>query len=207
MPTKLGPTIAASGSDRESGKRTSTQRRPSRLRVPAETPQHPPAIGGGGMIRQISIRNFRSIASADIDSDWITTLVGANDAGKSNVLRALNLFFNGQTGFREDFAFARDYNQFAPPRKKKTPEIEIRLRFELPSGYQRKNFPARSSGPRFGGKRVKSGTGKHEPTSAALHFRRIARSQHFWIVCSSHTYQRSRISCSFKTCKGSYTTY
>jgi AAA15 family ATPase/GTPase len=55
------------------------------------------------MISELSIRNFRSIAAADISTNWITTLVGANDAGKSNVLRALNLFFNGETNPSEGF--------------------------------------------------------------------------------------------------------
>lgn len=73
------------------------------------------------MISQISIRNFRSIASADIESSWITTFVGANDAGKSNILRALNLFFNGETNPGEPFSFIRDFNQFADVRARKAP--------------------------------------------------------------------------------------
>lgn len=93
------------------------------------------------MISKVSIRNFRSIANADIDSNWITTLVGANDAGKSNVLRALNLFFNGETNPGEPFEFARDYNQFAPTRARKAPQIEIAITFDLPNGYQRDGFP------------------------------------------------------------------
>ncbi|HWL56435.1 MAG TPA: AAA family ATPase [Paracoccus sp. (in: a-proteobacteria)] len=89
------------------------------------------------MISKISIRNFRSIASADIDGNWITTLVGANDAGKSNVLRALNLFFNNEINSGEDFEFTRDYNQFAPVRNRKAPQIEISITFDLPDGYKR----------------------------------------------------------------------
>ena len=37
------------------------------------------------MINSISIRNFRSIERQDFDCNWITTFVGENDAGKSNV--------------------------------------------------------------------------------------------------------------------------
>ncbi|MFW1331870.1 AAA family ATPase, partial [Vibrio parahaemolyticus] len=48
------------------------------------------------MIRQITITNFRSIRKETISTEEITTLVGKNDAGKSNLLRALNLFFNGK---------------------------------------------------------------------------------------------------------------
>lgn len=94
------------------------------------------------MISKISIRNFRSIASADIEGNWITTLVGANDAGKSNVLRSLNLFFNGETNPGESFEFARDYNQFAPTRARKAPQIEIWITFDLPEGYQREGQPS-----------------------------------------------------------------
>lgn len=92
------------------------------------------------MISEISIRNFRSIANADLQGNWITTLVGANDAGKSNVLRALNLFFNGESNPGEPFDFGRDYNQFAPLRARKAPQIEIAITFDLPEGYQRDGF-------------------------------------------------------------------
>lgn len=94
------------------------------------------------MISEISIRNFRSITSANMKADWITTLVGANDAGKSNVLRALNLFFNGETNPEEHFEFIRDYNQFAPVRTRKAAQIEIAITFDLPEGYQREGQPS-----------------------------------------------------------------
>lgn len=93
------------------------------------------------MISRISIRNFRSIASADVEANWITTFVGENDAGKSNVLRALNLFFNGQTAADEPFDFIRDYNQFATARQNKAPQIEVTIIFDLPDGYHRDGLP------------------------------------------------------------------
>lgn len=93
------------------------------------------------MISQISIRNFRSIASKDIPANWITTLVGANDAGKSNVIRALNLFFNGETNPGESFDFNRDFNQFAEAKARKAPQIEIGVRFRLPESYCRPDQP------------------------------------------------------------------
>jgi AAA ATPase domain len=94
------------------------------------------------LISHISIRNFRSIAAAEIPAQWITTLVGANDAGKSNVLRALNLFFNGETNPGEPFDFSRDFNQFAVTRQRKAPQIEIKIRFALPESYQREGLPS-----------------------------------------------------------------
>ena len=94
------------------------------------------------MIASILIRNFRSIDRQDIACNWITTFVGENDAGKSNILRALNLFFNGQTDPDTPFNFEKDFNKFANVGKQKARQIEIRIRFRLPAGYQRNNYPA-----------------------------------------------------------------
>ncbi len=41
------------------------------------------------MLRNVSIRNFRSILSADMQLSNLTVLVGANGSGKSNVVKAL----------------------------------------------------------------------------------------------------------------------
>ena len=40
--------------------------------------------------------------------------VGMNDVGKSNVLKALNLFFNGQTDYNVDFDFKKDFSYLFP---------------------------------------------------------------------------------------------
>ena len=93
------------------------------------------------MIASILVRNFRSIDRQDVACNWITTFVGENDAGKSNFLRALNLFFNDQTDPDTPFNFERDFNKFASVGKQKARQIEIRIRFFLPSGYRRKNYP------------------------------------------------------------------
>lgn len=48
-------------------------------------------------IRSIQIKRFRSILNLKLNLDsleHITTICGANNAGKTNVLRAINLFFN-----------------------------------------------------------------------------------------------------------------
>jgi putative ATP-dependent endonuclease of the OLD family len=44
-------------------------------------------------LRRLSIRNFRSIIEADIEVHDYTMIVGANNAGKSNVLAALRAFY------------------------------------------------------------------------------------------------------------------
>lgn len=45
-------------------------------------------------LRSLRIRNVRSILQADIDIHDYTMIVGANNAGKSNVLSALRLFYD-----------------------------------------------------------------------------------------------------------------
>jgi len=87
-------------------------------------------------IRKVYIKNFRSILELEIDASDFTILVGNNDCGKSNVFRALNLFFNGETNPGEQFDFATDYNKFAPIVAKKAKEILIRVTFDMPDNYQ-----------------------------------------------------------------------
>ena len=86
-------------------------------------------------ISQIRIKGFRSIQDEEILLKPINLLVGYNDSGKSNILKALNLFFNGQTDHGKTFHFDRDYCTHTIQRKGKAPEIEIAVKFKLPSNY------------------------------------------------------------------------
>ena len=61
-------------------------------------------------IKQIRIKNFRSIVDLDINVDKMNIFVGLNDAGKSNILKALNLFFNNETEPGCAFDFETDYS-------------------------------------------------------------------------------------------------
>ncbi|MEK7088637.1 MAG: AAA family ATPase [Patescibacteria group bacterium] len=67
------------------------------------------------IIEKIEIKNFRSFCNRQGDKseiDKISSLnifSGANDSGKSNILRALNLFFNNQTNQEQFFSFENDY--------------------------------------------------------------------------------------------------
>lgn len=46
-------------------------------------------------IKTVYIENFRGYKNrVDIDFETLTTFVGRNDAGKSTVLEALDIFFN-----------------------------------------------------------------------------------------------------------------
>lgn len=90
-------------------------------------------------IRRVTIRNFRSIVELTMDATDLTVIVGDNDCGKSNVLRALNLFFNDQTNPETPFSFPDDYNRFAEPKAKRAPEISVEVDLELPYNYRKNN--------------------------------------------------------------------
>ena len=90
-------------------------------------------------IRRIQIKNLRSIHNLDIDVKDLSVFVGDNDCGKSNILRALNLFFNGKTNPNQDFDFRTDYNRYVEPIANKAPQIEVTLDLELPDSYHRNN--------------------------------------------------------------------
>lgn len=68
------------------------------------------------IIREIKIINFRSIRSLNrkLAPTHLNIFVGQNDQGKSNILRALNLFFHGDTDIGVPFRFEDDYSYYAP---------------------------------------------------------------------------------------------
>jgi len=86
-------------------------------------------------ISRIRVRNFRSLVDVDIELNHYTALVGLNDSGKSNLLRALNLFFNGQTDSGYALSFGQDFCQVAKKKAKKAEEIEIELELSPPKNY------------------------------------------------------------------------
>ncbi len=85
-------------------------------------------------IKEVHIKSFRSIYDARIKLADLNIISGLNDSGKSNLLKALNLFFNGQTGWKESFNFGADFsllrNQEDPKKRKKAPIIEITVYFD-----------------------------------------------------------------------------
>jgi hypothetical protein len=95
------------------------------------------AKGQGKMfITSIRVINFRSLVDLHIDFSIYTALVGLNDAGKSNVLRALNLFFNQETDVDEPLVFERDFSQKAKVGKNKAREIIIEVELKPPAHYR-----------------------------------------------------------------------
>jgi hypothetical protein len=91
------------------------------------------------LVRRIRVQGFRSIGDQTLEGfGGVTTLVGKNSSGKSNVLRALNLFFNDEVDPDEALDFGRD-SQFDPgPKSKKKKRIVISASFRLPSNF---HFP------------------------------------------------------------------
>jgi len=62
-------------------------------------------------IDEIEIYSFRSIVNLKLKGlKDITILSGKNDSGKSNVLKALNLFFNNETDWKTQLDFIRDFS-------------------------------------------------------------------------------------------------
>lgn len=86
-------------------------------------------------IEHIKIRNFRSLKEVSITAKGLTVFVGCNDEGKSNLLRALDLFFNGERLDGYVLNWSRDYCAFAKAARNKAPQIEISLTFRLPESF------------------------------------------------------------------------
>lgn len=63
-------------------------------------------------IKEITISRFRSIGRMEIPVDNITIFSGRNNSGKSNILKALNLFFNRETSFHTNYDHDVDYNKY-----------------------------------------------------------------------------------------------
>lgn len=86
-------------------------------------------------IKSVHIKNFRSIRSETIEVKDLNIFVGLNDAGKSNFLKALNLFFNGYTDYDIPFSFERDFSFLFPQTSHNAREIVIEIKFIVPSTF------------------------------------------------------------------------
>lgn len=86
-------------------------------------------------IQKIEIKNYRSLHNLTICPEDILALVGRNNSGKSNVIKALELFFEGSTRLINDECF---YN-YKPGEPIKEP-IEIFIVFKQLSDWEREKF-------------------------------------------------------------------
>ncbi len=83
-------------------------------------------------LKSIHIRRFRSIDDLSIDLAPVTVFVGENDRGKSNILKAINLFFNGEIVQDSAYDHDRDFSKVSPKRKQKAEEVEITADIKSP---------------------------------------------------------------------------
>ena len=81
-------------------------------------------------IKEISINRFRSIGKMEIFVDNITIFSGKNNSGKSNILKALNLFFNKETSFHTQYNHDVDYNKFFRGRLGGVRRVTIKILFK-----------------------------------------------------------------------------
>ncbi|MCD6594348.1 AAA family ATPase, partial [bacterium] len=92
-------------------------------------------------IKKIEIKHFRSIYELEIKNIGSQRVItGSNDVGKSNILRALNLFFNGEIEPGIPLVFERDFNitekERIKERKKVKQSISIKLTVEPPKTFK-----------------------------------------------------------------------
>jgi energy-coupling factor transporter ATP-binding protein EcfA2 len=92
------------------------------------------------LIKKIEINYLRSIYSASLDTIGdLNLFFGRNDSGKSNILRALNVFFNDQVDPGQSFDFQLDMSDL---RKKKAAEAKgkqfvwVKITLRIPDNYQ-----------------------------------------------------------------------
>ena len=75
-------------------------------------------------LETVKITNFRGISEcAEVNFKDLTAIVGKNDVGKSTILEALDIFFNGNSA--ESKLGAMDINQYV--RKKCDGKIDIEI--------------------------------------------------------------------------------
>lgn len=88
------------------------------------------------IITEVSVDHFRSIKEQRItDLGDFTALAGLNNSGKSNLLRALHLFFTNNTDADVPFDFDRDYySHHIKSRKAKS--VSVTVKFDLPSTFR-----------------------------------------------------------------------
>ena len=87
-------------------------------------------------LKRIRIQRFRSITDQTIDLAPITVFVGANDSGKSNILKAINLLFNGEVVSGSGYNHRRDFSKIAPKRPRKADEVTITATIVPPVQHQ-----------------------------------------------------------------------
>lgn len=76
------------------------------------------------ILKSVRISNFRSIKSVEVDLGCVNILIGQNNAGKSNFLRALDIAFNGSKTISEEDIYIED-NEHLSKNKKAIIDLKI----------------------------------------------------------------------------------
>jgi len=93
-------------------------------------------------IEKITIRYFRSLHTINVKKCTSVNIIsGRNDVGKSNIIKALNLFFNGQADWESEYDF---YDNFSKKRLEEVRQesikgkqfISIKIEFSRPDNYK-----------------------------------------------------------------------
>lgn len=98
------------------------------------------------IIESIRIKYFRSILNTTrgnqthLKANDLNVIIGSNDAGKSNYLRALNLFFNNQSEPNTPFSFWKDFSIQRHGVRREENRIEIELVINPPQKQSFKNY-------------------------------------------------------------------
>lgn len=105
------------------------------------------------LIKQIHVRNYRSILDESLTRDSLTTLVGRNGSGKSSFLSALELFYNPSPRLTGEDFYAEDMTQ----------DIEIAITFSCLSQEAKELFSSYLDNETLTVVRVLSGTQSRRP--------------------------------------------
>lgn len=110
-------------------------------------------IARGGLISAVEIAYFRSFYKVYIsDIDKLNVFFGENDTGKSNVMRAINLFFNGEIDDYNDFDFDIDLSARRASESGAAVDVRkflyVKIWFRTPSSHRK------ALGPEFYVKRT-----------------------------------------------------
>jgi predicted ATP-dependent endonuclease of OLD family len=89
------------------------------------------------LISGLSIKGFRSIRDVEIAKiGSLAAFVGRNSSGKSNILKALNLFFNDRVEGTQPLELLRDFNKYDAIVRKRKRRLEVGVTFTLPDTFR-----------------------------------------------------------------------
>jgi|GEM_PF-1729713 len=99
------------------------------------------------MIKELKIKNFRSILNSSVKLEHLNVIVGANATGKSNLIKAIDFISDmAESGLQEAIYKRGGINEILPKQHKNVydQEIVIDLEFELepPKNWNERKLPS-----------------------------------------------------------------